>query len=73
MSAPVSLSLLGAHLPFTMSLNSRHAPDDYGLAMRGKFRWSFLGIIFCRVRVVFSGDMLIFALAWVKLPAEATN
>jgi len=56
-----------------MSLNSRHAPDDYGLAMRGKFRWSFLGIIFCRVRVVFSGDRLIFALAWVKLPAQATN
>jgi hypothetical protein len=55
-SAPVSLSLLGAHLPFAISLNSRHAPDDYGLAIRGKFQWSFLGIIFCRVRVVFSGE-----------------
>jgi hypothetical protein len=33
----------------------------------------FPGIIFCRIRVVFAATMLIFALAWVKLPAEATN
>jgi hypothetical protein len=67
------LPLPDAHFPVTISLNSRHAPEDYGLAMRGKFQWSFLGIIFAASASFLAATMLIFALAWVKLPAEATN
>jgi hypothetical protein len=41
--------------------------------MRGKFQWSFLALFFAASASFLAATMLIFALAWVKLPAEATN